>query len=248
MPEEVQGFADGGEVSMKPIAKYMASLGRGGDTILAHINPDEARLLKALGGSGTINPHTGLPEFIRIGNPFKAVGKAISGVGRGISKAVNSVVKGAKEVLKSPVGRLISTLVIAYYSGPYAAQAFEQELCRTGSSRSFCWKHRIKFISWRWLKNSFINGVKTAGITYATAPFFDATFGTPMDVGPEATFGEKVAAGFKAPEGQYGSLFTSTPIQERGIFGDAPLSRESGGVFAPKQGQPLKVRERMLHE
>ena len=56
-----------------------------------------------------------------------------------------------------------------------------------------------------------------------------------MNVGSEATFGEKVAAGFKAPEGQYGSLFTSTPIQERGIFGDAPLSRESGGVFAPKQ-------------
>jgi hypothetical protein len=31
--------------------------------MLAHINPQEASLLKALGGSGTINPDTGLPEY-----------------------------------------------------------------------------------------------------------------------------------------------------------------------------------------
>lgn len=40
-----------------------ASLGRGRDTMVAHITPQEAALLKALGGSGTTNPHTGLPEF-----------------------------------------------------------------------------------------------------------------------------------------------------------------------------------------
>ena len=42
---------------------YLASQGRGGDTMLAHITPKEAALLKALGGSGTINPRTGLREF-----------------------------------------------------------------------------------------------------------------------------------------------------------------------------------------
>jgi len=31
--------------------------------MLAHVNPEEAALLKARGGSGTINPQTGLPEF-----------------------------------------------------------------------------------------------------------------------------------------------------------------------------------------
>jgi hypothetical protein len=41
----------------------LASKGRYGDTMLAHINPQEAALLKARGGSGTINPQTGLPEF-----------------------------------------------------------------------------------------------------------------------------------------------------------------------------------------
>jgi hypothetical protein len=43
--------------------KNLASKGRYGDTMLAHINPQEAALLKSMGGAGTINPQTGLPEF-----------------------------------------------------------------------------------------------------------------------------------------------------------------------------------------
>ena len=48
---------------LKTLAKELQSKGRNGDTILAHINPQEASLLKTLGGSGTINPITGLPEY-----------------------------------------------------------------------------------------------------------------------------------------------------------------------------------------
>lgn len=43
--------------------KDLASKGRNGDTLIAHINPREAYLLKLFGGSGTINPDTGLLEF-----------------------------------------------------------------------------------------------------------------------------------------------------------------------------------------
>ncbi|NBW08732.1 MAG: hypothetical protein EBR82_11985 [Caulobacteraceae bacterium] len=50
-------------VSAKNIAALLQSKGRYGDTILAHITPKEAALLKKRGGSGTINPDTGLPEF-----------------------------------------------------------------------------------------------------------------------------------------------------------------------------------------
>jgi hypothetical protein len=45
------------------LAQLLRSKGRGKDTILAHINPQEAALLKRAGGSGDINPDTGLPEF-----------------------------------------------------------------------------------------------------------------------------------------------------------------------------------------
>jgi hypothetical protein len=45
------------------IARMLTSKGRGNDTLLAHITPREAEILKAAGGSGTTNPETGLLEF-----------------------------------------------------------------------------------------------------------------------------------------------------------------------------------------
>jgi hypothetical protein len=51
----------------KPISpqqlQQLARQGRKGDSMLAHINPQEAEMLKRMGGSGTINPKTGLREF-----------------------------------------------------------------------------------------------------------------------------------------------------------------------------------------
>ena len=52
-------FARGGLAA----AKRLAAMGRNGDTLLAHINPREAAMLARAGGSGAINPRTGLPEF-----------------------------------------------------------------------------------------------------------------------------------------------------------------------------------------
>lgn len=50
-------------MNVKKAAGLLSNMGRGGDTLLAHINPREAALLKAAGGSGAINPKTGLLEF-----------------------------------------------------------------------------------------------------------------------------------------------------------------------------------------
>lgn len=108
MPEP-QNFARGGIAElpsdMTSITEAIRSMGRGGDTILAHINPEEARLLKARGGSGTINPNTGLPEFI-----FKAIGRAFKSVGRAV-----------KKFAKSTVGRVIIGVTIGTLLGPAAA-------------------------------------------------------------------------------------------------------------------------------
>ena len=64
----LMGKAKGGSIKMqkknlKQAAKELQKKGRHGDTMLAHINPIEASLLKSMGGSGTINPDTGLPEY-----------------------------------------------------------------------------------------------------------------------------------------------------------------------------------------
>ena len=45
------------------LAQVLQQQGRGGDTVLAHITPAEAALLKKRGGAGTVNPVTGLLEF-----------------------------------------------------------------------------------------------------------------------------------------------------------------------------------------
>ena len=51
------------DIDLKGLAQILKSKGRGRDTLLAHITPKEAEYLKSRGGSGTINPHTGLLEF-----------------------------------------------------------------------------------------------------------------------------------------------------------------------------------------
>jgi len=69
----------------------VAGQGREGDTQLAHINSQEAALLRALGGSGTINPYTGLLEY-------KPVKKAVKSVGKVVGKVAKTVVKVAPYV------------------------------------------------------------------------------------------------------------------------------------------------------
>ena len=56
-------YADQGMKFTPKELNKIAKAGRNGDTMLAHVNPQEAALLKALGGSGTKNPYTGMPEY-----------------------------------------------------------------------------------------------------------------------------------------------------------------------------------------
>jgi hypothetical protein len=99
-------MASGG---LADVGQYLAAKGRGGDSILAHITPEEAEMLRSRGGSGTINPATGLPEF-----KGGVLGKVVGAV-KGVVKGVVNVVK---DVLKSPVGRILGTIALAAVLGP----------------------------------------------------------------------------------------------------------------------------------
>ena len=48
----------------KELYKDIAGEGIGGDTELAHINKFESTLLKSVGGQGSINPTTGLKQYL----------------------------------------------------------------------------------------------------------------------------------------------------------------------------------------
>jgi hypothetical protein len=47
----------------KELHKEISGKGVKGDTELAHINTFESRILRMFGGSGTINPETGLKQY-----------------------------------------------------------------------------------------------------------------------------------------------------------------------------------------
>lgn len=99
MPAPPVGMARGG---IAEAARMVASKGRGGDTMLAHITPQEASMLRRHGGAGTVNPATGLREYGFLSKIWKSVKGAV------------------KDVLSSPIGRIAGTIALAFVMGPAA--------------------------------------------------------------------------------------------------------------------------------
>ena len=90
-----RGYSRGG---LKVAARRIAAEGRNGDTILAHINPGEAQMLQRMGGSGSINPTTGLPEFFKFnfGSILAAIAPiALSFIAPGIGTAIGGAISGS---------------------------------------------------------------------------------------------------------------------------------------------------------
>ena len=95
------GFAQGGIVSLQKAAQQVQSAGRSGDSVLAHINPMEADMLRRMGGRGSINPSTGLPEFGWFSKAWKNVIRPVLKIG----------------------AQIVATAVLAPFVGPIAAGA-----------------------------------------------------------------------------------------------------------------------------
>lgn len=176
---EVQGFKDGGLVSLKPIAKFLQSQGRNGDTILAHINRSEAAMLKRMGGSGTINPVTGLREYF-FKKAWNSVKKAAKKVGKAIAKVVKPVINVTKKLLANPIVRTVATVAVATLfppaaalgmtAGTVASAAVNYSLSTAGISLLAGEKPKDA------LKQGLMAGALAGGVSYATgAPLTGAT-------------------------------------------------------------------------
>jgi len=97
-----QGFSKGG---LARAVQQVKAAGRGGDTMLAHINPREAAMLEAMGGSGTINPNTGIVEYkSKFGKILGAVAPIVlSLVAPGLGTAIGTAL-GATGTAASALG------------------------------------------------------------------------------------------------------------------------------------------------
>jgi hypothetical protein len=117
MPQQPQGFAMGG---IADAARIVAAQGRGQDTMLAHITPEEAQLLRNRGGMGTINPMTGLREYGWFKKTFGFSSSKIPGVSV-VKKIAKPIVSAAKKILASPIGRIVATVALTAFLGPAGA-------------------------------------------------------------------------------------------------------------------------------
>ena len=89
-----QGYARGG---LTVGARRLAAQGRGGDTELAHVNRREAEMLRRAGGSGGINPATGLREYkFKWGKILAAAAPIVlTLVAPGIGTAIGTAISGS---------------------------------------------------------------------------------------------------------------------------------------------------------
>lgn len=184
-------MARGGIMALNPVAAGVAKMGRNGDRMLAHITPSEARMLRRRGGSGTINPVTGLPEFFlkglakSVGNVFKGVGKAVSNVVKGIGNAV-------KSIASSTLGKIALTVAAVYFMGPaglnVAGNLGIANAALATSVNTFAGSTLVNLASGQSLKDSLKNGAISAtlaGVGQGIISGFDATVpGTPVAPGP----------------------------------------------------------------
>lgn len=119
-------YAQGGRVEGLPeMAEAVREQGRHGDTMLAHITPAEALLLRAMGGSGTVNPETGLPEYFfgGLGKLFKKIAGPVLGsilgtvVGGPLGGALGGAIGGSIGHPKQRVGPIAGGIG-GFFGGP----------------------------------------------------------------------------------------------------------------------------------
>jgi hypothetical protein len=169
----IPAFADGGIINARTISQELSKMGRGGDTMLAHITPEEMRMLRNRGGSGTINPDTGLPEF----GLFKKIKKAVGKVVKTAAKVVKSVAKVVKKIAQSPIGKIILTAAAVYFMGP-AGFNLAGGMGLTGATamgvNTFAGSTLVNLASGQKLgqaiKGGAISGVAAGLVTYAFTP------------------------------------------------------------------------------
>jgi hypothetical protein len=214
MPQ--MNFKEGGIASLPKMAERVQDAGRNGDTVLAHITPEEAGILQLLGGSGAINPKTGLQEF---GFFKKIVPKPIyrlgSKVGKEIERGVESI---AKDKILGPIAQMAS------YLHPVSAFLYAG-LAPEGSS--FDTKRAAKAAAMQQIGEYALKELQAQG-----APGMEGTVGGPSGGGPGAgaqgPYGGTVGTNPNAPPS-----LTLTPAEVAAQATAAGGSSVTGSIPAP---------------
>jgi len=211
-------YTQGGQArGIKSLAQELPKYGRDGDTMVAHINPEEAAMLKAMGGSGTINPATGLPEFKF--NPIKIVRDAVVKPVQAVYNATLKNIPGVDQALVGLDKTVGSTIPGGWNTLAQTALAFtplglpaKVGLAALGGSGALSPNGKFN------LQRAILSGAMAYGANQLAAGLSEA--GGAAATGPQA-LGDAGGAGFtSAAEGAGGSV--------GGI--------SAGGTFLPSAG------------
>jgi hypothetical protein len=104
-------MAEGGLTSIDRARDMLQSRAPRGE-FLAYINPQEAGILKLMGGAGQDVNVRGVPSFF------------VKGIVKGITGAVKSVANVVKDVAKSPIGMIALSIAAPYALGALTGGAF----------------------------------------------------------------------------------------------------------------------------
>ena len=121
--EKIRLYQMGGEVkaarggSTKVAAERTRKAGRGDDSILLHVSPEEAEALSAMWGKPEINPDTGIGEY-----GF-------------LSKVWKKVKKGVKKVVKSRAFQIIAPIALSVFA-PGIGTAIGMQMGLSGAAAS----------------------------------------------------------------------------------------------------------------
>ncbi|MBP04385.1 MAG: hypothetical protein CMA72_06335 [Euryarchaeota archaeon] len=228
-----QNFAKGGVASLRPMAQAMADAGRNGDTMVAHISPVEARILKRIGGSGTTNPTTGMPEFF-LKKLFKKIGKTV------------------KKFANTTIGKIVIGTALFMTVGAGAASMFGSTAAPAlaAATKGFVAGAGTSLLGGRNLKDSLKAGAigavtagAVSGVTQGASAFKPTTptLGAPVRESiaavdntaalPDlsATAAETVATGVPMPMDPFAASPTGMPVAVQGGVASLP---QNAGVTA----------------
>jgi hypothetical protein len=246
-----KGYARGG----------LAAMGRHGDTMLAHINPREAEMLQRMGGSGTINPRTGLPEykfslkkFLAVALPIaldfivpgagSAIGASMGFTGTAATMVGGAVIGGGTAALTGgdPLkGALLGGLGggLGEYAGSAANNAMGLNLGSTG--QTLLGNSLVGGVSGLASGQGFLKGAATGALgTYAGQALGDVTGNASIGAGGKQ-FGNMITAGYDPKSaiigGGLAGLATSmAKPAESSRLGLKPSDAVLEGLKMPKGG------------
>lgn len=224
-------------MSLHQLAKHVQNQGRGNDTMLMHVTPNEVKglqsLAKAAGGSLSINPNTGLPEagFLESVLPV-AIGAGLTAVSGGaLSPLMAAGITGLGYTVASG-GNLQKGLMAGL--GAYGGAGLTAGLTQAGASAlgSAATEESVKQAAAQGIAPGEISREMAAG-----------AFKPEIAVRPEtATLGQKASAGFDALRSDPGKFFKQNmfPIGATalGVMGMQPQPTLSGPSVSPGYIRP----------